>query len=99
MSVYKITSELTNAIEFEDRVVGVPSESELSDEEAAIASKVANLEPVEYAKGGKVEGNTSLVSGETSPEQYVLDKHVESNVDQPVGDDVVEEAPTKLGDK
>lgn len=99
MAVYKITSELTSAIEFEDRVVGVPSESELSDEEAAIASKVANLEPVEYAKGGKVENNTSLISGETGPEQYVLDKHNEANLDQPVGNDIKELEPTELDNK
>lgn len=84
MATYKLTSSLTNGIQFEDRFVGIPGEAELTDEEVEIARKVADV----YAIGGKISSNAiPKLSNE-----YIVNKHNEKIV----GDDVKEQAPTDL---
>lgn len=85
MAKYKLESTLTNGIQFGDRFIGIPGEAELSDAEVEIAKKVATVSPAD-----------SSVEAVATPDEYVLNKHQESKVEKIVGDDVEEQAPTKL---
>lgn len=87
MALYKITSGLTTAVDFEDKTVRIPSTTELTDEEAAVVSKVADLVQVD-----KEFDNAKPVKDVDS---YVAEK---AHEEKTVGNDV-EEATPKLNFK
>ena len=80
MALYKITSSLTTQIDFADKSVGVPSTSELTDEEAAIASKVADLVQVdkEFATGGKIE----KIEVDLHPQETIVPNKANNDVEE-----------------
>lgn len=83
MALYKITSALTTSIDFADRSVGVPSTSELSDEEAAIASQVADLVKVseKLAAEEKVDEVLVVLAKDEYPVNKTQEKEINSKLD------------------